>query len=460
MKNTYSIRKAAALGIAAVSATATFAISPSYPSSSQTDVQASDSTRLYPEEQQRAQLLKDSKVIFVGGDSGTQAKRDSAEALMSRFYDDQFRHSQDPDAPMFTFMSKNADLAMGIGATVKLSGWFDWNGYVPGADFSPYDIEMPKNPDHDKSLNASAANSGLFFSLLGYHKKLGHYRVYIQGGFSGYANKGFKLKKAWVQIRDFTAGLATTTFSDPASEPDVLDPAGGNGIASKSNVLVRYMKTFKNKWSVAGSLEFPSSQPDVSGGNVSKHLDYVPDFAALGQYQWNRGLSHIRLAALLRTMSYTDLTTNTNHSVTGWGALLGSAIKICPQLTFTAQGSVGQGISAYTGDLSNGDYDLLADPQNPGKLYAPTTLAGTVGLKYNWMRNLNSTIALSTLRNYAKDGTHDSNYKYGQYLAANLVYNITPRIQMGMEYLAGKRMNFDGSHANANRLQALFTASF
>lgn len=460
MKNTSSFRKAAAIGLVAVSATAAFAISPSYSSSTQTDVQASDSIRPYPEEQQRAKLLKDSKVIFVGGDTGSQAKRDSAQALMSMFYADQFRHSQDPEAPMFTFMSKNADIAMGVGATVKLSGWFDWNGYVPGADFSPYNIEMTKNPDHDKSLHASAANSGIFFSLLGTNEKLGNYRLYIEGAFSGYDNKGFKLKKAWVQIRDFTAGLATTTFSDPASEPDVLDPAGGNGVASKSNVLVRYMKTFKNKWSVAGSLEFPSSQPDVSGGDVSKHLDYVPDFAALGQYQWNRGMSHVRLAALLRTMSYTDLTTNTNHNVTGWGALLGSVIKICPQLTLTAQGSVGQGISAYTGDLSNGDYDLLGDPAKPGHLYAPTTLAGTLGLKYYWMPNLSSTVALSTLKNYAKDGTNDSSYKYGQYLAANLVYNITPRIQIGMEYLAGKRMNFDGSHANANRLQALFTASF
>ncbi|MDE5585422.1 MAG: hypothetical protein K2I92_03655, partial [Muribaculaceae bacterium] len=81
-------------------------------------------------------------------------------------------------------------------------------------------------------------------------------------------------------------------------------------------------------------------------------------------------------------------------------------------------------------------------------------------LKYYWMPNLSSTVALSTLRNYAKEGTHDASYKYGQYLAANLVYNITPRVQIGMEYLAGKRMNFDSSHANANRLQALFTASF
>ncbi|MBD5356390.1 MAG: hypothetical protein HDR88_05215 [Bacteroides sp.] len=437
----------------------TYANSPTYPSSAATDVQAADSVKLYPEEQQRSDLLKDSKIIFTGGDA-TRAPRDSALSLMSRFYDDQFRHSQDPEAPMFTFMSNDADIAMGIGANLVLSGWFNWNGYIPGGDFSPYNIQIPRSPENNKSLDGGASGTNLFFSVLGTNEKLGNYRVFVQGKFNGYSHKGFKLSKAWVQIRDFTAGLATTTFSDPASEPDVLDPAGANGVVSKSNLLLRYLKTFKGKWSVAGSVEWPSSQPDVSGADVNKCLDYVPDIAAFGQYQWNRGLSHVRLAGIMRTMAYRNLINGTTKHVTGWGALLGSTVKAGRNVTFYAQASVGQGITAYTGDLSNGDYDLLATPGKNGCLYAPTTLGATFGVKYFWMNNLTSTVALGTLRTYAKDGTNDDTYKYGQYLAANLIYNITPRMQIGMEYEAGKRMNFNGTHGNANRLQAVFVASF
>lgn len=434
--------------------------SPTYPSSAATDVQLKDSLKLYPEESQRASLIKGTRVVYVNGAAGQVAPRDSAESLISRFYDDQFRHSQDPEAPIFTFMSKDADLAMGIGAKVALSGWFYWNGFIAGSGFSPYDIEIPKNYDNLRSLNGTASGSSIFFTVLGKNKILGNYKVYVQGGFNGYKNSGFKLKKAYVQLYNFTAGLAPTTFSDPSSEPDVLDPAGSNGIVSKSNLLVRYMRSFKGKWSVGASVEFPSSQPDIESGFVTKITDYVPDFAALGQFQWNRGLSHIRLAGIVRTMSYRDLNTGKSHAVTGWGALLGSTIKAGSILTFYAQGSLGQGMSAYTGDLSNGNYDLLADPADPYHLYAPLTISATVGLKCYWMSNLSSTVAVGTQRSMAKKGTYSDSYKYGQYLAANIVYNITPRLQVGLEYEAGKRMNFNGSHGNANRLAAAFTASF
>ncbi|MDE6271971.1 MAG: porin [Muribaculaceae bacterium] len=416
--------------------------------------------RTYPEEELRRQLIKESKVIFINGDEGERADRDSVESMMLRFYYDQFRSSQDPEAPMFTFMSKNADLVMGIGATLKVRGMFDWNGSVPNAGFNTYLINMPKTPENWRQLRGDAAGSSIFFNLMGRHTVIGDYRVYIQGGFNGYGNSGFKLKKAWLQVRDFTVGLAPTTFSDPAAQPDLLDGAGANGKIDKTNVLVRYLHTFKGRWSVAGSLEFPSSNPDVDDATTKKCNDYIPDVAALGQYQWNRGLSHVRIAALLRTMSYRDLLTNETRHRVGWGVMLGTTVRAGRYIQFFGQTSVGKGISAYTGDLSSGNYDLLANPLHPGELYAPTTLTGTVGLKAFWMPRLTSTFAVATLRNFATDGTHDATYKYGQFLAVNLLYNITPRIQCGLEYLAGKRMNFNRDHANANRLEAVLTASF
>lgn len=103
---------------------------------------------------------------------------------------------------------------------------------------------------------------------------------------------------------------------------------------------------------------------------------------------------------------------------------------------------------------------MLGDPSDPGYLYAPTTASATVGLKFFWLPELTSTLAFATLRTYAKEGTSGPIYKYGQYLAANLIYNITSRIQIGLEYEAGKRMNYDRTDGNDNRLQAVFTASF
>lgn len=436
------------------------AVSPAYASTPHTDISAADSTRMYPEELKRSKIIKNSKVIFVNGDSLTRAKRDSVESMLQRFYVDQFRSVQDPEAPYFTFMSKDANLAMGIGAVVKMRGYFDWNGIVDGAGFNPYLMAIPKTPENKRILGASVAGTTIYFSIMGRHTPIGAYSAYIEGGFNGYKNSGFKLKKAWFSIGDFTAGLATTTFSDPSAQPDLLDGAGATGKISRTNVLVRYMHTFRNRWSVGASVEFPKSEFEADGVYVNKVKDYVPDFAALGQFQWNRGHSHVRVAGILRTMPYQDLVTNRTRHQTGWGAMLGTVVKGGRYLTFYGQTSIGQGIGGYTCDLSIGSYDLLPAPDKHGLMYSPTTFTATLGAKVNWMPALYTVVAVSTLRALTKDGSPADTYKYGQYLAANLIYDITERLQIGLEYEAGRRMNVDGAHANANRLQAVFTASF
>ena len=420
----------------------------------------SDTTRLYPEELQRRRIIRETKVISVGGNVEAEDGRDSIETLLERFYVNQFRNSQDPHAPYFTFMSRDANMAMGIGGLIRVRGWMDWNGMIDNASFCTYLIQMPKTPETMKSLGASVAGTTLFFNIMGRHSRIGDYQAYIEGGFNGYANSGFKLKKAWVQIEDWTVGYSHSTFSDPAAQPDLLDGAGANGKIDKTNVLLRYMHTWKDRWTVAGSVEFPSSAPQEQEGQTKKVKDYTPDIAALGQIQWDRGLSHVRVAAVLRNMAYRDLISERNRHVIGWGVQLSSVVKATRWLTFYGITSVGQGVGSYTGDLSAGKYDLISNLEKPGRLYAPTTLTGTAGVKFNYLPDLSTTVALATMRTF-KEGLIDGDtYKYGQYLAANLIYNITPRLQIGVEYLAGKRMNYSGEHGNVNRAEAVFSASF
>lgn len=129
-------------------------------------------------------------------------------------------------------------------------------------------------------------------------------------------------------------------------------------------------------------------------------------------------------------------------------------------MTLYATGCYGKGIAAYLGDLSSGNYDLLADPGNPGRLYAPATLSGTAGAKVQILPRLSSTLCLATLRHYPKADPAADTYKYAQYLSINAVYDFSPRLQLGVEYLAGKRMNCGGEHANVNRAEALLSFSF
>lgn len=417
-------------------------------------------TLKYPEQRKTDKLVRNTKVVFVDGEGRSNPDLDSAYNLINQFYIDQFRHSQDPAAPYFMFMSKSSNMALGVGGLVRMRGWYDWNGSVPGSGFSIYSIPVPKNPASRRDLDATPSGTSFFFTLLGKNQLFGSYQAFIQAQFSGFNNVGFRLKKAYVTARDWTVGYATSTFADPAAQPITIDGAGPNGWISRTNVLVRYMHTFRKHWTVAGSFEFPKSQADVDDKYTEKCNDYFPDLAAFGQYQWDDGLSHVRLSGLLRVIPYRDLQAAKNRSVVGWGAQLSSVFKVISPLMMFATAGIGQGHGSYTGDLSIGNYDLVADPHNPYRLYAPTSLSLTYGAKYNFTDNIYSCITLAMQRYYPKENPGNNEYKYGQYLAVNLFWDITPRCEIGAEYLAGKKMEFNGAHANANRVTAMFQLSF
>lgn len=392
--------------------------------------------------------------------TGSINRQDSLDRLLNLFYYDQFRHFQDPRAPYFMFLSKKGDLAFGVGGQVKIRGYFDWNGSIPSVGFYPYDIPIPKDPTEMRNLSASPSGTGLFFTLLGNHSKLGSFMAYFQADFSGYNQRGFRIKKAYITIEDWTAGYTTTTFEDTKAEPSTVDGAGPNGINSRKSVLVRYQHSFKKHWTVAGSVEMPSESISADGENTKACNPYIPDFAAFLQYQWGGGSSHVRLSGLLRTLSYRDMMRAQNHNVVGWGLQLSTLLTPLPQMNIFGIFSTGAGHASYTTDLGNGSFDLIPDLDNPGRLYAPMATGYVVGLQYYFTPKIFSNIAFSEQTYYPKQNPHNDQYRYGLYGVANVFWDITPRFEVGLEYLHGRRVNFNGQSGSADRIMALLMLSF
>ena len=77
-------------------------------------------------------LKQQHKFIMIDGERPSD---DSLRTVLDRFYLDQFRSFQDPAAPYFLFMSRDSQLAMGIGGCVRLRGWYDWGGAIPSNCF-------------------------------------------------------------------------------------------------------------------------------------------------------------------------------------------------------------------------------------------------------------------------------------------------------------------------------------
>ncbi|MDE5811567.1 MAG: hypothetical protein K2H61_04565 [Muribaculaceae bacterium] len=418
---------------------------------------SADSLRGLTHEQAKiAQLKNDQKIIFVG--SGEQTSRDSIQRAIELFYTDQFRHFQDPIAPYFMFMSKDAKLAMGIGGAVRMRAWGDFDGSISTNGFVPAMITVPSSPEHRRRIGGTPGGTVLFFKIIGRNKTLGDITGYIQADFSGDHNY-FKLKKAYATINDWTIGLANTTFSDGAAQAPTIDGAGQNGKCSRSSMLVRWLHNFNPRWEMAASIELPSDNIAADGTLTKRLDDYLPDVATFGQFNFGNG-SHIRLSGLLRFMPYRDLVNNTSHTRTGWGVQLSGVWNVIPSFSLFGEFNTGHGYSSYTADLSIGNYDLVPDKDAPGRLYAPLSMGLIAGARYDFSSKIYTTMALGKAAYYPSYQADPDDYRYGLYGSLCLFYEPTTRLQAGIEYLRGSRHNFSGQSASANRIDVLFQFSF
>lgn len=409
----------------------------------------------------RTKNVENIKVLTLNGGTGVDAPSDSAASLINQFYIDQFRHFDDPEAPYFMLMSRDANLALGVGGTINAYGWFDWHGSIPELGFKVYDIPVPNSPTQKRRLAGTMANSGMFFTLLGRNNLLGRYKAFISMKFSGYPDSKFEIDKAFFMFRNLTVGRSTSTFADPMALPPSTDDAGSNGHLNRTNVLVRYMKTTKNNhWTYAGGLEFPNQELYCNEGESVEDTPYLPDVAAFLQYQWDRGESHVRLCGLARMLTYRDLIQQHNERVFGWGAQLSTVWNITYPVTVYAVCTYGKGDASYLCDLSGRNHDLVPDLKQPGRMFAPEALAGVIALKYNFTPNIYSDVTFSGVRYYANGRQGCNEYKYGLYYSVNAIWEVTTRLMLGAEYLHGERGNFNGEYGTANRLNMLFRLHF
>lgn len=407
-------------------------------------------------------LAESHKIVYIDGhpaDMQTQAYVDSIRQKISAFYYDQFRHFSDPAAPYFLFMSKDAQLAMGIGGCVRMRGYYDWGGAIPASGFAPYLIPMHPSPTDMRHLGTTPSGTALFFRVLGRNKSLGDYQLYIEANFNGYESRGFRLKKAYAVINDLTIGYASSTFSDPAALPPTVDAQGPNNKISPTSVLVRYMPTFKERWTVALSVETPEPSLAVDNEATENVSVWMPDFAAFGQYQWAPG-QHVRLAGIVRTLSYRDIIEGRNHNTVGWGLMLSSVARPTYAVTTYANVCYGHGYQSLGGDLLIGSYDLIGDPARPGRLYSPASFGWCFGVQYNFRPELFVSLSASQTRYLPSKAVSPDEYKYGLFGAVNVFWNLTPRMQVGAEFDLGERRNFSGEHRRAKRFGAMAQFSF
>lgn len=401
--------------------------------------------------------ISDSETIYVDGDSADNGQS-SLSKLQAIFYNDQFRHAQDPRAPYFMFMSRNGKVGMGVGGDLKVIGSYDFDGSQSGSGFAPYDIPIPKDISSNNLFQISPNRTGIFFTILGTHDKFGDFQAYVHGKFNG-PNNTFKLDKAYATMGDWLFGLAPSTFSDPIAQPSTVETDGPNSEIGDSRMLFRYTHQINNKLTVAASIENADTSVPTSS-DFKPHTAVIPDVAAFLQYAYAK--QHVRLTGMVRNLKYTDLVSMSNHNVTGWGISLNAKLVPVDPLTIFGSVNTGRGIGSMVNDLSLGENDLLGYSSNPGKMYAPASYGWYGAVQYSFSPKVFSTLIFSQERLLLEKNTDyaDNGYRYGIYATANVFWNILPRLQMGAEINVGKRCNQDGTNRMGYRTSVMAQYSF
>lgn len=371
----------------------------------------------------------------------------------------------DPQVPRYLIYDKKRDVAFGIGGYFSMRAMYDFDGSpTSGASFIPYSIDLKSNSMTRNQIRLNASHSTIFFKVLGNNSKIGQFQAYISGNFSG-KNNSFILDDAYIKLLGFTIGRTWSTFNDLAVVPPTVDFQGPNGAAKMRTEQIRYSGNLSKDLSFGVAVEMPQSTGRYGQSiNDLEMSPRIPDIPLYLQYSFGENQSsHIRVAGVLRNMNYLNEINNKTEYATAVGMQVSTKTSISPLFTFYGQLTYGKGTAQYISDLQGVGLSLVADASNNGKMKAVETMGWLTQLQINISKKLYTTFGYSQASVLSKTrelALPESTYHYGQYIVGNVFYAFTKDIQMGAEYVYGKRVDMDGSKGSANRVQAMIQLNF
>ena len=387
-------------------------------------------------------------------------------ALVYQFLLDNSPSELGSNVPRFAVMGKDHSYYIGIGGNIKTTVSYDFGNPMDNPnEFIVSSIPMTRRRGDGGLVQFCAQQTSLFLNFVGLPGSDNQFSAFIGANLLGdsYAPA---LQYAYMRYRGFEVGYDKTLFADPASTPPTIDYEGPNASSSVGNCVLDYSFSFgkKKEWSAGVGAELPMySVTDADGYGAYKVNQRVPDIPVFLRWSWNGGDSWLRLSGVLRNMLYNNPLSGKNVDKIGWGVQLSGSAEVTPWLTTYYQALYGKGIASYIQDLTGCGMDMMPSATDPNVLNTVKAWGAYGGLQFNICPKVFATATYSHVRTYANDcvmPTGDSLYRYAQYAVGNVFWNINSLLQAGVEYIYGRRVNYDGSQAHDSRLQVSLQLSF
>ncbi len=259
-----------------------------------------------------------------------------------------------------------------------------------------------------------------------------------------------ELRQAFFSYGNWMAGQAWTTFQDLGALPETIDFVGASdGTVFGRQPQVRYSR---GPWQVAVENSQTVTGTTTSATAIESNDNSMPDLVA--RYTRKGDFGHVSLAVLGRQIRNKDNTVS--DSANGYGVSLSGKIKVLGTDDVRFMITHGQGIGRYVGLNSANDAVVNA----AGALDTIDITAGYATYRHAWNEKLRSSLQVSGFHaDNPVSASADATRSVRSGLV-NLIYNVTPKLEVGVEAMHAEREVKGGADGSMDRLQFMARHSF
>ncbi|MEJ5033788.1 DcaP family trimeric outer membrane transporter [Acinetobacter sp. MYb177] len=356
------------------------------------------------------------------------------------------------ESPLSSFKSKS-------GADINLYGFVrgDANYIIEGADDDFNKVASSDGQTKDK-LRATAKTTRLgldFNTNVGGDNKLGGK---VEVDFAG-TNEALRIRHAYLTYNSWLFGQTTSNFLSNHA-PEMIDFGTNVGGGTTRIPQVRYGFNLAPATKLFLAAEEGNSSATqwnaTDSKNVASDVKYsLPVLTA----KLTQGFADGKANASVRGLVEQYKSEESGDDKTGWGIAAGVNYQVIDPLKLSADVSYVQGNSNY---LYGSNTAFYVDPAN-GNIEQNEAFGVQVGGTYKFNEKLRSTLAYGAL--FADDSTDYATLNptaneevYQAWI--NFIYSPVKPLDLGVEYINGKRDTFAGDSYKDNRVGLMAKYSF
>ena len=375
------------------------------------------------------------------------------ESLYRGLTDDDFAKS----IPMF-----GSDWRFSFGGYVKLDVIGDFSGTGDPYQFitATIPVEGTSGPQPGSYAQIHAKESRFAFEVRNYAEGLPANRAFIELDFFDESTSGPRLRQAYLQWGNLTAGQTWTTLTELRQLPFLIDFAYGDALYGGRTAQLRWEQSSGDRfdWAVAvedwsdEAIANVDDQPGIARSNF-------PLLALRGTQDFGGGL--VTLGGSLAQLRWDGSGSTSDATALQWALVVGGRIYLDGgQRHYVGfGGSYGDGSSQNIISLAEGgtaNAVLLTD----GTLETQPAWNSQLALHYEWSEAFSSTFSLAAARIDPSEliGASDLERTYAGHI--NLIWQNHQIFQTGIEYMYGERENVNGDSGSASRIQLMTMFSF